>query len=63
MEVTSEYKAGNISKQEFQTRVGTAAEHTYDKVIESFKKKFGFRPIKASNWREKDGKEKVVAFV
>lgn len=54
MEVTAQYKAGNISKQEFQARVGTAAEKTYDKIINEFKKKFKFRPIKAANWRERN---------
>ena len=53
LEITAEYKAGNIGKQEFQARVGNESEKTYDRVMAEFKKKYGFRPIKASNWREK----------
>lgn len=53
MDITADYKAGNISKQEFTTKVGKVSEFSYDKAIEDFKKKFGFRPFKASNWQEK----------
>lgn len=53
MDITADYKAGNISKQEFATKVGSVSEFSYDKAIKDFKKKFGFRPFKASNWQEK----------
>lgn len=53
MDITADYKAGNISKQEFTAKVGKVSEFSYDKAIQDFKKKFGFRPFKASNWQEK----------
>lgn len=53
MDITADYKAGNISKQEFTAKVGKISEFSYDKAIQDFKKKFGFRPFKASNWQEK----------
>lgn len=53
LDVTASYKSGNISKFEFREKVGAAAEKTYDKIMEMFKKKYGFRPYKVPKWREK----------
>ena len=53
LDITADYKCRNISKQEFQTKVGNASELTYDKIMDMFKKKYGFRPYKVPNWRER----------
>lgn len=53
LDITADYKCGNISKQEFQAKVGNASELTYDKIMEIFKKKYGFKPYKVPNWHEK----------
>ena len=53
LDVTASYKSGNISKIEFREKVSVAAEKTYDKIMQVFKKKYGFRPQKVSKWEEK----------
>lgn len=53
LDITADYKCGNISKQEFQTKVGNASELTYDKIMDMFKRKYGFRPYKVPNWHKK----------
>lgn len=52
MGITAEYKAGNISRKDFVSKVSQVSEFSYDKVIDQFKKKYGFRPLKASEWEE-----------
>lgn len=54
MDVTASYKNGDISKEEFKKKVGDVAEKTYDKVMNLFKKKYGFKPYKVPKWKEKD---------
>lgn len=53
MDITADFKCGNISRKEFQEQVGFVAESKYNRVMDAFKKKFGFRPYKVPNWREK----------
>ena len=53
LDVTASYKSGNINKIQFREKVGAAAEKTYDKIMEVFKGKYGFRPYKVPKWREK----------
>lgn len=55
LDVTASYKSGNISKTEFREKVGVVAEKTYDKIMKKFKDKWGFRPQKVSEWKEKEG--------
>lgn len=55
MDITADFKCGNISRQEFQEQVGFVAQSKYNRVMDAFKEKFGFRPYKVPNWREKQG--------
>ena len=53
MDITADFKCGNISRKEFQEQVGFVAQSKYNRVMDAFKGKFGFRPYKVPNWREK----------
>ena len=53
MDITADFKCGNISRKEFQEQVGFVAQSKYNRVMDAFKGRFGFRPYKVPNWREK----------
>lgn len=55
MDITADFKCGNISRKEFQEQVGFVAQSKYNRVMEEFKRKFGFRPYKVPNWQKRQG--------
>jgi hypothetical protein len=54
MDLTADYKCGNISKEEWQEVVSGIVESKYDRVMSLFKVRFGFRPYKVPKWRAKN---------
>lgn len=63
MQLVADFECGNIDKEEFDKKAGSMLQVKYNKVMKIFKAKYGFRPFKVPNWREKkpimDFKEKV----
>lgn len=58
LEVAADRECGNIGDDEYKERVGELVGTKYNKAMKSFQRKFGFRPYKVSNWKEKTLKEK-----